>query len=116
MNGFELNPVGTRARVIALAATDAPVRVPEPTAVDPNDHRAPAVLDLCEAAALLGVGRTTAYKLVREQKWPTPVLRLGRLIKIPTQPLLDLLCCPSPAGGATSGIVAVDGVTVVRGG
>ena len=116
MNGFELNPVGTRARVIALAATDAPVRVPGPTAAHPNDHRASAVLDLCEAAALLGVGRTTAYKLVREQKWPTPVLRLGRLIKIPTQPLLDLLCCTSPAGGATPAILAVDGATVVRGG
>ncbi|HEY5199885.1 MAG TPA: excisionase family DNA-binding protein, partial [Acidothermaceae bacterium] len=51
----------------------------------------PAVLDLVQAAALLGVGRTTAYKLVHDGEWPTPVLRLGRLIKIPTQPLLDLL-------------------------
>jgi len=51
----------------------------------------PAVLDLVQAAALLGVGRTTAYKLVHDQQWPTPVLRLGRLIKIPTQPLLELL-------------------------
>lgn len=49
------------------------------------------MLDLPAAAALLGVGRTTAYRLVREQLWPTPVVRLGRLIKIPTQPLLDLL-------------------------
>jgi len=51
----------------------------------------PAVLDLAHAAALLGVGRTTAYKLVHDGQWPTPVLRLGRLIKIPTQPLLELL-------------------------
>jgi hypothetical protein len=51
----------------------------------------PAVLDLVQAGAMLGVGRTTAYRLVRDQQWPTPVLRLGRLIKIPTQPLLDLL-------------------------
>jgi excisionase family DNA binding protein len=51
----------------------------------------PAVLDLAAAAALLGVGRTTAYKLVHDGQWPTPVLRLGRLIKIPTQPLLELL-------------------------
>jgi excisionase family DNA binding protein len=51
----------------------------------------PAVLDLVDAAALLGVGRTTAYRLVREKQWPTPVLRLGRLIKIPAQPLLELL-------------------------
>jgi hypothetical protein len=51
----------------------------------------PAVLDLVQAAALLGLGRTTAYRLVHDEQWPTPVLRLGRLIKIPTQPLLDLL-------------------------
>ena len=51
----------------------------------------PPVLDLPEAAAMLGLGRTAAYKLVAEERWPTPVLRLGRLIKIPTQPLLDLL-------------------------
>jgi len=51
----------------------------------------PPVLDLPQAAAMLGLGRTAAYKLVAEQRWPTPVLRLGRLIKIPTQPLLDLL-------------------------
>ena len=51
----------------------------------------PAVLDLVHAAALLGVGRTTAYRLVHDGQWPTPVLRLGRLIKIPTQPLLELL-------------------------
>ena len=51
----------------------------------------PAVLDLVQAGALLGVGRTTAYKLVHDGQWPTPVLRLGGLIKIPTRPLLDLL-------------------------
>ncbi len=60
------------------------------TRVDPGVPL-PAVLDLVQAAALLGVGRTTAYKLVHDGQWPTPVLRLGRLIKIPTQPLLELL-------------------------
>jgi excisionase family DNA binding protein len=64
--------------------------IPPATYVDPA-VQLPAVLDLVEAAALLGVGRTTAYKLVHDQQWPTPVLRLGRLIKIPTQPLLELL-------------------------
>jgi excisionase family DNA binding protein len=60
------------------------------SALDP-EVPLPAVLDLVEAAALLGVGRTTAYRLVHDGQWPTPVLRLGRLIKIPTQPLLELL-------------------------
>jgi excisionase family DNA binding protein len=73
------------------AAPDRNSRPIQPaTYVDPAVPL-PAVLDLVEAAALLGVGRTTAYKLVHDGQWPTPVLRLGRLIKIPTQPLLELL-------------------------
>ncbi len=51
----------------------------------------PAVLDLPEAARLLGVGRTLAYQLVRDGQWPTPVVRVGRLIKIPKRPFLEFL-------------------------
>jgi predicted DNA-binding transcriptional regulator AlpA len=51
----------------------------------------PAVLDLEHAAHLLGIGRTLAYELVRTDQWPTPVIRLGRLIKIPTAPLIDFM-------------------------
>jgi predicted DNA-binding transcriptional regulator AlpA len=51
----------------------------------------PAVLDLPTAAQVLGVGRTIAYELVRSGQWPTPVLRLGKLIRVPTAPLVDLL-------------------------
>jgi excisionase family DNA binding protein len=51
----------------------------------------PAVLDLPEAARLLGIGRTLAYQLVRDGRWPTPVVRVGRLIKVPTRPLLEFL-------------------------
>lgn len=51
----------------------------------------PPVLDLPTAAKLLGVGRSAAYVLVRENLWPTPVIRVGRGIRIPTAPLLALL-------------------------
>ena len=51
----------------------------------------PPVIDLMSAAGLLGLGRSTAYKLVRTGQWPTPVIRIGRLIKVPTAPLRDLL-------------------------
>lgn len=51
----------------------------------------PAVVDLTTAASVLGVGRSAAYELVRTGAWPTPVLRLGRLIKVPSAPLLTLL-------------------------
>lgn len=54
-------------------------------------HQLPAVVNLVTAARALGVGRTVAYELVRAGTWPTPVLRLGHQIKIPTAALLALL-------------------------
>jgi len=51
----------------------------------------PAVVDVPTAAALLGIGRTAAYELIRTDRWPTPVLRLGKLIRVPTAPLLELV-------------------------
>ena len=51
----------------------------------------PAVIDVATAAEVLGIGRSSAYALVRAGEWPTPTLRLGRLIKIPVSPLLDLV-------------------------
>lgn len=51
----------------------------------------PAVVDIPTAAEVLGVGRSSAYELVRTGDWPTPVLRFGRLIRVPTAPLLELL-------------------------
>ncbi len=60
-----------------------------PTTHELPDRQLPRVLDLVDAAAILGIGRTTAYKLVSEGAWPTPVLRIGRLIKIPALPWPD---------------------------
>jgi len=51
----------------------------------------PAVVDVPTAAAILGIGRSAAYQLIRCGRWPTPVLHLGKLIRVPTAPLLDLL-------------------------
>ncbi len=51
----------------------------------------PAVIDVPTAASVLGLSRTTAYELIRIGQWPTPVLRLGKLIRLPTGPILDLL-------------------------
>lgn len=51
----------------------------------------PPVLDVPTAAHVLGIGRSLAYELVRTGQWPTQVLRVGKLIKIPTAPLLRLL-------------------------
>lgn len=62
----------------------------------------PPTLDVVTAGALLGVGRTVAYRLVRQGRWPTHVVRVGRKIVIPTFPLLEFL-----------GIQAYDGSDVV---
>lgn len=56
-----------------------------------TDEDLPAVVDVTTAASMLGIGRTLAYRLVRTGQWPTPLIRVGRLIKVPTQPLLELL-------------------------
>ena len=50
----------------------------------------PAVIDV-PTAAVLAIGRTAAYELVRSGHWPTPIVRLGHRIRIPTAPLLALL-------------------------
>jgi excisionase family DNA binding protein len=80
---------------VATKATDRTLHLVTVAGTSPGSDQLadlPPVIDLIEAAALLGIGRTTAYKLVRRGEWPTPVLRTGRLIKVPTVPLLELLC------------------------
>jgi excisionase family DNA binding protein len=57
----------------------------------------PELLTVPEAARILGIGRSLAYQLIREDGWPTPVIRTGRLIKIPATPLLRLLATGSAA-------------------
>lgn len=58
----------------------------------------PALLDVPTAATVLGIGRSLAYQLVQTDQWPTPVLRIGRLIKIPTAPLRRLIDAGDPSG------------------
>lgn len=56
-----------------------------------------AAIDIPEAAAMLGIGRTLAYRLVRDGIWPTPVIRIGRRIKVPLHPLQEYLRRPPDA-------------------
>ena len=51
----------------------------------------PPLIDLPTAAKVLGIGRGLAYELVREGTWPTPVVRMGKLIRIPTTCLRRVL-------------------------
>lgn len=62
----------------------------------------PAVLDVPQAARLLGIGRTLAYELIRTNQWPTPVIRMGRLIKIPSGPIMELMTTGAAAHRQTA--------------
>jgi hypothetical protein len=62
----------------------------------------PPVLDVPTAGRVLGIGRSLAYELVRNGAWPTTVVRVGKLIKVPTAPLLMLLDRP-PGDDAPKG-------------
>jgi excisionase family DNA binding protein len=44
-----------------------------------------------EAAALLGINRRTAYKLIEAGEFPVPTFRIGTLVKVPRRPLDALI-------------------------
>jgi hypothetical protein len=50
-----------------------------------------ATTDVQTAGAILRIGRTKAYKMVREGSFPVPVLRIGRRILVTTPTILTLL-------------------------
>lgn len=43
------------------------------------------------SAAMLGMSSWTAYDLIKRDEFPVPVLRVGNRIKVPVQPIIDLL-------------------------
>jgi hypothetical protein len=47
--------------------------------------------DVETAAAVIGIGRTLAYELVRTDRFPVRLLRLGRRVVVPVPDLLRLL-------------------------
>ena len=59
----------------------------------PNDL--PATISVEAAAAMLGIGRRSAYRAAAAGQLPT--IRMGRRLLVPTQRLLDLLGIASAA-------------------
>lgn len=54
--------------------------------------------DLRTAAHVLGIGRTTAFELLRAKKFPVRTLKLGRVRRVPVAELLDYVgALPSQA-------------------
>jgi excisionase family DNA binding protein len=54
-------------------------------------REAPTTVSVEDAGALLGVSRTTAYRLVALGEFPVRVLRVGRKLRVPTALLADAL-------------------------
>ena len=49
---------------------------------------------------ITGRGRDEAYRAVKRDEFPVPVVRVGRRMVVPVQPILELLFLVTPAGGA----------------
>jgi hypothetical protein len=54
----------------------------------PELFQLPATINLTAAAKAFGIHVNTAYKLVRHDTFPCPVLRVGRQYRVPTKALL----------------------------
>ncbi|GAA1574320.1 hypothetical protein GCM10009678_66270 [Actinomadura kijaniata] len=59
----------------------------------------PSVVDLMTAAKALGLSRTYAYELAKEERFPCRVLRIGTCYRVPTADLLALLGAAQPRPG-----------------
>ena len=52
--------------------------------------------DVTTAAQILGIGRTLAFDLLKHDKFPVRVLRIGRRVVVPVPDLMRLLGAASP--------------------
>ncbi|MEV4677288.1 helix-turn-helix transcriptional regulator [Actinomadura geliboluensis] len=51
----------------------------------------PAVVDIVTAARALGLSRTYAYQLAKNNQFPCKVIRIGTCYRVPTAALLAVL-------------------------
>jgi excisionase family DNA binding protein len=65
----------------------------------PEARRRPT-LTADEAFEHLGIDRTTGYRAIRDGTFPLPIVRVGRLIRIPTAALRRLLQVDEPGRSA----------------
>lgn len=67
------------------------------------DPKQRPVMTAEEAFTELGIDRSTGYKAIRDGTFPVPVLRIGRIIRVPTVALRRVLqldpTSTSPSGG-----------------
>jgi predicted site-specific integrase-resolvase len=58
------------------------------------------VTDIETAASVLGIGRTTAYRLAKAKSFPVPVLRVGHRYVVAVENLLKALGATDNANSA----------------
>jgi predicted DNA-binding transcriptional regulator AlpA len=77
------------ARIISEVGTRGmtPTAIPTITALD--DQRPFVSAD--EAFAFLGIDRTTGYRAIHDNTFPVPVIRIGRIYRVPADRLRRLL-------------------------
>jgi excisionase family DNA binding protein len=63
--------------------------MPEMRASAKEPASGPALLRVTEAATYLGISRSSTYQLINAGK--IPVVRLGRLVRVPVAGLRDLI-------------------------
>lgn len=69
--------------------TDTAPQVLTVEEVDGLPRREPLLLTICEAAELLSVGRTTAYRLIDDGE--LEVVRIGRAARVPRAAVVDFV-------------------------
>lgn len=47
--------------------------------------------DIVTAGSILGLGRTTAHKMAREETFPVPVIKVGHRYRVPVAGLLKVI-------------------------
>jgi predicted DNA-binding transcriptional regulator AlpA len=75
------------------------------------DPIARPVMSAEEAFAALGIERHTGYKAINDGTFPVPVVRVGRLIRVPTSPLRRLLAIDPPSAEVSNAVRPPDGGT-----
>jgi predicted DNA-binding transcriptional regulator AlpA len=79
-----------------MSPARAPLAPSQPWVARERRHSTSSLLDRPvisaeDAFRLLGIDRSTGYRAIREGIFPVPVLRVGRLIRVPTLALRRLL-------------------------
>lgn len=60
--------------------------------VSDTEREAPSLLiGVAEAAAALGISRTTTYEMVRQGRFPLPVMRIGNRYRVSRAALRDFI-------------------------